>query len=120
MFDELFLLIGTHYREALYLNGAKIAGILCSYADIFVAAVFLRVMDVIRGRKPSKRRFAVLALFALVTPVLLFPKQGLHFFVVQFLVLAPPYLVLVYTALTEARHFVSHVKERLSKAVLHD
>ena len=113
MFDELFLLIGTHYRDALYLNGSKIAGILCSYADIAVAAMFLRIMDVIRKRPPSKFRYAVLALFALLTPSLLLPKKGLDFFIVQFLVLAPPYLILVYTGVTEARYFVRHIKEKL-------
>ena len=114
MLDEFFLLIGTHYREALYLNGSKIAGILCSYADIFVVAIFLRVMDVIRKRPPSKFRYAVLVLFALLTPTLLLPKKGLDFFIVQFLVLAPPYLILVYTAIVEAKYFVRHVKEKLS------
>ena len=114
MLDELFLLIGTHYREVIYLNGSKIAGVICSYADILVVAIFLRVMDVIRKRPPSKLRYVVLALFALLTPTLLLPRNGLDFFIVQFLVLAPPYLILVYTAVTEAKYFVRHVKEKLS------
>ena len=113
MFDSLFHWIGTYYRDGLYLGGAKIAGILCSYADIFVVAAFLKIMDVIRKRPPSKWRFRTLFLFAVLTPALLLPKKGLDFFIVQFLVLAPPYLILVCTAVIEARHFVSFVKAKV-------
>lgn len=113
MWDSLFLWIGTFYREGLYLGGSKVAGIVCSYADILVVALFLRIMDVVRRRPPSKYRYAVLGVFALLTPTLLLPRRGLDFFVLQFAVLAPPYFVLIYTAAAEARHFVAHVKKRL-------
>lgn len=114
MLDEFFLWIGTYYRDVLYLGGSKIAGVLCSFADIFVAGTFLRIMDLIRKRPASKVRFAILGLFALLTPSLLFPRTGFYFFIAQFLVLAPPYLILVYTAVVEARYFVAHVKEQLA------
>lgn len=113
MFDSFFYWIGTAYRDGLYLGGAKVAGILCSYADIFVVAAFLHIMDIIRKRPPSKWRFRTLILFAVLTPALLWPKKGLDFFIVQFLVLAPPYLILVWTAVTEARHFVAFVKAKV-------
>lgn len=113
MFDSFFYWIGTAYRDGLYLGGAKIAGILCSYADIFVVAAFLKIMDTIRKRPLSKLRFRTLLLFAVLTPTLLLPKKGLDFFIVQFLVLAPPYLILVWTAVTEAKQFVAFVKAKV-------
>jgi hypothetical protein len=112
--DSLFYWIGVMYREEAYMAGLKIGGILCSFADIFVAAAFLAVMDSLRGRPPSKRRYCLLAVFALLTPSLLLPGEGIEFFIAQFAVLAPPYLVLIYTAVTEARYFVARVKEGVS------
>ncbi|MDO4988783.1 MAG: hypothetical protein Q4E17_07165 [Synergistes sp.] len=113
MFGSLFYWIGTNFRIDLYLTSSKIAGILCSYADILAVAGFVRVMDIVRRRKPSKVRFAILAIFAAATPSLLVPKETLNFFIVQFIVLAPPYLILIWSAASEARHFVRYVKERL-------
>jgi hypothetical protein len=114
MLDAFFLWAGTKYDMALYLAGSKAAGVVCSYADIFVVAAFLRIMDIVRERPPSKVRFRVLAAFALLTPTLLLPQDGGTFFVVQFFVLVPPYLILIYTAATEAGHFVTHVKRTIS------
>ena len=114
MLDSFFYWIGTVYRDELYLGGAKIAGLLCSYADICAVALLLRVSDVIRKRPPSKIRYSILALFALATPVLLLPQEGLVFFIVQCAVLAPPYLILMYTAFTEAKFFTVYVKKKIS------
>ena len=95
--------------------GLKIAGLLCSFADIFACAAFLAVMDCIRRRPHSKVRYGILLIFTLLTPVLLItPLSSTRFFIMQFLVLAPPYLILVYTAVTEARHFVAHVRAKLN------
>ena len=112
MLDSFFYWIGTTYRIELYLGGAKIAGLLCSYADIIAAALLVRVSDVIRKRPPSKIRYFILAVFALFTPTLLLPQKTTHFFIVQFIVLLPPYLILMYTAFTEAKFFVAHVREK--------
>jgi len=114
MFDSFFYLIGTTYRDELYLGGAKIAGLLCSYADICAVALLLRTADVIRKRPPSKIRYIILAVFALATPVLLLPRKGLDFFIVQFAILAPPYLILMYTAFTEAKFFTAYVRKKIS------
>jgi len=120
MFDSFFYWIGTVYRDELYLNGAKIAGILCSYADICAVAFALRVMDIIRKRPPSKIRYTILVVFALATPVLLLPKTGLVFFIVQFVILFPPYLILMYTAFTEAKYFMAHVRKKCQKMRFED
>ena len=111
--DNIFYWLGTEYGNELYLGGLKIAGILCSFADICVAAILLRAADVIRKRAPSKFRFIVLAVFAALTPVLLLAKEGLDFFILQFLVLAPPYLILMYTVFTEAKFFMTYVKNKV-------
>jgi len=113
--DSFFYWIGVNYREGLYLGGAKVAGILCSYADIFVVAAFIRAMDIIRRRPPSKFRYGVLAVFALLTPAILLPENSTVFFMTQFAVLAPPYVVLIYTAASEAKSFVAHVKKRVRR-----
>ena len=113
MFDSIFYWLGTAYKDELYISGLIIAGILCSYADICVAAILLRVADAIRERAPSKFRFIVLAVFAVLTPTLLLAKEGLDFFVLQFLILAPPYLILMYTAFTEANFFMTYMKNKM-------
>jgi len=120
MLDSFFYWIGTTYRIELYLGGAKIAGLLCSYADICAAALLVRISDVIRKRPPSKIRYSILAVFALLTPALLLPRQTLYFFIVQFAVLLPPYLILMYTAFTEAKFFVAHVREKYRGARFDD
>ena len=111
--DSIFHWLGTAYRDDFYMSGLKIAGILCSYADICVAAILLRAADVIRERAPSKFRFIVLAVFAALTPTLLLAEEGFDFFILQFLVLAPPYLILMYTAFTEAKFFMTYVKNKI-------
>ena len=117
MLDSFFYWIGTAYRGELYLGGSKIAGLLCSYADICAIALLLRAMDALRKRPPSKIRYIILAVFALVTPSLLLPKNGLDFFIVQCAVLAPPYLILMYTAFTEAKFFTAHVRKKVLNAI---
>ncbi|MCL1941890.1 MAG: hypothetical protein FWG09_08090 [Synergistaceae bacterium] len=114
MLDDLFYWLGTAYRDELYIGGLRIGGILCSYADIFVTAILLRVMDVILERKPSKFLYGVLIVFAILTPALLFPEGGLVFAVVQFIVLAPPYLILMYVTFTMAKYFMPYVKRKIS------
>jgi hypothetical protein len=113
MLDSIFYWLGTSYRDELYINGLKIAGVLCSYADICVTAILLRLADVIRERAPSKYRFIVLAAFAALTPILLLAKEGLDFFILQFIVLAPPYLILMYTAFAEAKFFMNYVRSKI-------
>ena len=115
MLDNFFYWIGTTYRNELYLSGAKIAGLLCSYADMCAVALLLRAADVIRKRPPSRIRNFILAVFALITPALVLPGSGLDFFIVQFAVLTPPYLILMYTAFTEARFFVAYVKKKIER-----
>jgi hypothetical protein len=113
MLDNFFYWVGTAYQDELYISGLKIAGILCSYMDICVAAILLRAADVIRERAPSRFRYCVLILFALLTPALLLTEEGLDFFIVQFIVLAPPYLILMYTAFTEAKFFMKWMRSRI-------
>jgi flagellar biosynthesis protein FliP len=114
MLDSFFYWLGIEYQNELYVGGLKIAGILCSYADICVAAIMLRAADVIRERPPSKYRYGILLVFAIFTPTLLLPREGLDFFIVQFIILTPPYLILMHTAFTEAKFFMAYVKSKLA------
>jgi hypothetical protein len=84
--------------------------------DICVAAILLRAADLIRERAPSRFRYCILIIFALLTPALLLAKEGLEFFIVQFIVLAPPYLILMYTAFTEAKFFMKWMSSRIHGA----
>ncbi|MDO5115463.1 MAG: hypothetical protein Q4D58_05140 [Synergistaceae bacterium] len=113
MIDELFLWIASSFRGETYLNGLRAGGILCGVADIAATALFVRVMDIIKGRPPSKKIYAALAFFLLLTPLQLLPENTTVFFIVMFFVFLPPYLILIYTAAAEARGFVAFVKARL-------
>ena len=118
VFDSFFYWVGTAYQDELYVSGLKIAGVLCSYVDICVAAILVRSADFIRERAPSKFRFCVLFLFALLTPALLLPKEGIDFFIVQFIVLGPPYLILMYTAFSEAKFLMAWMKRKIGSSQL--
>ena len=115
MLDSFFYWLGTAYRDELYIGGLRVGGILCSYADICATAALLRVSEVIRGQKPSKFLYGVLIAFAILTPALLFTEKSLVFAVIQFIILAPPYLILMYTTFSLARYFMPYVRKKITK-----
>lgn len=111
MFDALFVWIAAFYREGAYMAGSKIAGVLCSFADIAMIWMFLKLADAIRGGTPSTWRYRTLGVFALLTPTLFLPKISTHFFILQFLVLGLPYLILVWSVVTEAPRILAHIRQ---------
>ncbi|MBQ9564003.1 MAG: hypothetical protein IJU98_00315 [Synergistaceae bacterium] len=113
--DEFFLWIGQNYRDELYMAGTKLAGVLCSFADIAMIWMFLRLRDEIHDA-PSRWRYRVLLAFAALTPTLLLVESSTVFFPLQGFVLGAPYLILIWTAVTEAPHLLAHMKEILSSA----
>ena len=115
MLDSFFYWLGTAYRDELYIGGLRVGGILCSYADILFTAALLRISEVVRERKPSKFLHGVLIVFAIFTPVLLFTDKSLVFAVLQFIILGPPYLILMYAAFTLAKHFMPYVKDKTER-----
>ena len=116
MFDSIFYWLGTEFRDGLYISSLQIGGLLCSYADICAVALLLRSMDVISGRPPSKFRYGILIVFAILTPTLLLPQKSTSFFIAQFIILAPPYLVLMYTAFTDfASVFIPYMRNKMSE-----
>ncbi len=92
--------------------GTRVAGGLCSFADIAMIWMFLRLRDEIH-KETSRRRYVVLTIFAVLTPSLLFVKSSTVFFPLQGFVLGAPYFILVWTAATEASSLLSHIKEKI-------
>ena len=110
LLQSLFYWIGTSFRIDAYLPAAKAAGVVCAWADIAAVYYFILITDRIRRRRPSRIRLTVLVLFAVITPALLLPKNSTLFFIIQFAILAPPYLLLFYSAATEAKTLVEFLK----------
>ncbi|MDR3254268.1 MAG: hypothetical protein LBT31_01700 [Synergistaceae bacterium] len=120
MFDALFFWFAENYRMELHLGGLKIAGVLCSYADISAIWFFARICDAARraeaaaegdeGPRPGVWRYWLLTLFALLTPALLLPANGTIFFIAQFLVLGLPYLILIHVVVTGVRPLLARMK----------
>ena len=114
LFAPLFPFFGwvaANFTESTHLFYLKVGGILCGFGDIAALWFLLKVAEVMHGKKP-KKRFAVLAFFLLINPIQAIPGDSGMFFVVQFLVLGIPYLILAYTAVTEAPAIVSYIRER--------
>ncbi len=111
MLDKIFLFISQYYRNELYMAGTRLAGLLCSYADIIMLWLFLKLCDDING-KISRRRYFIIAV---LTPSLLFVKDSTIFFILQGIVLSGPYFILVWTAFTEAKNILAHIKEVMRK-----
>ena len=115
LMQSLFCWIGSSFRADAYLPLAKAAGVICSWADIAAVYYFILIMDRIRKRKPSRLRLITLVIFAAATPALFVPKSSTIFFIMQFAVLAPPYLIMLYSAATEARALVKFLKEDVGR-----
>ena len=109
LIDDFFVWISTNYTNNIYMAGTRLAGVLCSFADIAMIWMFLRLCDEINGRV-SRRRYMLLKIFAVMTPSLLFIENSTIFFPVQGFVLSVPYLILVWTAVTEAPNLINHIK----------
>ena len=109
LIDDFFVWISTNYTNTIYMAGTRLAGVLCSFADIAMIWMFLRLCDEINGRV-SRRRYMLLKIFAVMTPSLLFIENSTIFFPVQGFVLSVPYLILVWTAVTEAPNLINHIK----------
>ncbi|MDR1732958.1 MAG: hypothetical protein LBR61_12800 [Synergistaceae bacterium] len=116
--DSLFLWLARHWRGEMYLIGSKTGGILCSFADIAMVWMFLKIAEELRGSDGGRSylwRFRILALFALLTPTLALPRSSRVFFILQFLVLGIPYLILLQAVITEMKPILAHIREHLDK-----
>ena len=109
LIDDFFVWISTNYTNNIYMAGTRLAGVLCSFADIAMIWMFLRLCDEING-KFSRRRYMFLKIFTVMTPSLLFIENSTIFFPVQGFVLSVPYLILVWTAVSEATNLINHIK----------
>ncbi|GHV38793.1 hypothetical protein FACS1894187_18030 [Synergistales bacterium] len=121
MFDAICLWLAQNYNAELHLSGLKLAGVMCSYADIAAIALFAKICALSRSASPKQDRAAVviyrmLALCALITPGLFLPQSSATFFAVQFMVLLLPYCILMYVVATGIRPLIKtlekYIKER--------
>lgn len=112
MSDTIFLWIANNFSSVLYMDGLKVGALCCGLADILVIVFMTRSMDIIMRRKSPKALYAALAIFALLMPLHLIPKNSTHFFIVMFFVFLPPYVILVWRITVEAGDFIAHVKIR--------
>ena len=113
--DSFFLWIAAHYTAEAHLVSSKIGGILCSYADIFVIWMFVKVVDEMQERTPSIIRFRLLVLFMFLTPTLLLAQTSYQFFILQFFVLGIPYLILAYSVIVDIRTFMEHIRAKVKR-----
>ena len=111
--ESFFLWIAAHYTAEAHLISSKIGGILCSYADIFVIWMFVKVVDEMEERPPSVIRFRLLILFMLLTPALLLAQTSYQFFILQFFVLGIPYVILAYSVVVDIRAFMKHIRAKI-------
>ncbi|MBQ6774739.1 MAG: hypothetical protein IJQ56_08820, partial [Synergistaceae bacterium] len=107
--DDFFVWISANYNNNIYMAGTRLAGVLCSFADIAMIWMFLRLCDEISG-KVSRRRYMTLKIFAVLTLSLLFVEKSIIFFPLQGFVLSAPYFILVWTAVSEAKSLINHMK----------
>ena len=113
--ESFFHWIAGHYTAEAHLISSKIGGILCSYADIFVIWMFVKVVDEMEERPPSVIRFRLLILFMLLTPALLLAQTSYQFFILQFFVLGVPYLILAYSVVVDIRAFMKHIRAKVKR-----
>ena len=111
--DAFFVWIAAVYGEGAYMAGSKIAGVLCSFADLAMIWMFLKLADAVRKRRSSGWRYRVLVLFATLTPTLFLPETSTHFFILQFFVLGLPYLILAQAVIAEAPHILAHIRKQV-------
>jgi hypothetical protein len=102
--ENLFLWIGSHFNQDLYLLTSKIQGICWSIADIALVLAVLRIAELAR-RRHGLNRLTVLHLLlwgsALLTPLLIVARKPREFFLLECVICGCQFLILLYVAFTE-------------------
>lgn len=114
MGEALFCLLSGWFSEELHVRLLRLGGILCGYGDLVALYFLLKISVITRGVEPRVRLFTVRAFFVLNLLQLVPVRTSGAFFVLMFLVLGVPYLILAYTAVTEAPFIIRRIKERIA------
>ena len=83
----------------LFLQLAKIEGILWSVSDFFLVFFFIKFVNVIRKQnnlKTYKKLYYLLYFSFCITPLLLFTKDLFYYLIVEIIVLNIQYFILIY------------------------
>lgn len=107
--EPLFAAIASGYTLETHLFLLKAGGLLCGWGDIAALMSVLRVVELVRGRRPAFRLWTLRAFLALNAAPLFAPDLD-KFYIALFITLGVPYLMLAYTAVTEASAIIDYIK----------
>ncbi len=98
----------------LFLQLAKIEGILWSISDIFLVFFFLKFVNVIRrynGLKTYKGLYFLLFFSFALTPLLLYVPNLFYYMIIEIIVLNIQYFILIYVSVKNYRLFNTTFKK---------
>ncbi|MFO7560693.1 MAG: hypothetical protein R6X10_17825 [Desulfobacterales bacterium] len=110
---NILLWAGNHFTHEIYYTTTKIQGIFWSLADIAIVWYMLKIADVIRhraGRPKITWRYYFLLLSAILTPFLLAVKTAKHFFILEAVIFAIQYLLLMYSVVAERKGVLGYIR----------
>ena len=110
---NILLWVGSHFSHEVYYTTTKIQGIFWSMADIAIAWYMLKIADFIRNRTGRPKiiwRYYFLLLSAILTPFLLVMKTAKYFFILEAVIFAIQYLLLMYSVVAERKGVLLFIK----------
>jgi hypothetical protein len=113
---DTLLWVGNHFSHEIYYKTTKVQGLFWSLADIAIAWYMLKIADFIRnrdGRPKITWRYYLLLLSAVLTPFLLIMKTAKHFFILEAVIFAIQYLILMYSVVAERKGVLLFIKAAL-------
>ena len=112
--EGIFLWVGANFSTEVYMLSTKIQGILWSMADIALVYLLLKIATLVRAKKQKKKiifRYFFLWFSALLTPLLIFTDESEQFFLLESIIFATQYAILLYTLIVERKGMIDVVKE---------
>lgn len=100
------LWIGNHFSHEIYYTTTKVQGLFWSLADIALVWYMLKIADFIRnrtGRSKITWRYYLLFISVILTPFLLVMETSTHFFILEAVIFAIQYLLLLYSVVAEKK-----------------
>ena len=113
--DALLLAILNGFTHEMYMIITKVAGIVCSFADIAFILILLKLAHALKDSTtpPPRKRVLVLYIFLALTPTLALPLSSDAFLLWQSFVLGIPYLFLAHAIVTEFTILLKHMREKI-------
>ncbi|MBW1899501.1 MAG: hypothetical protein JRI61_10635 [Deltaproteobacteria bacterium] len=110
---DTLIWIGSHFSYEVYHTTTKVQGIFWSLADIAIIWYMLKIADFIRNHTGESKitwRYYLLLITAVLTPVLLVMKTAKHFFILEAVIFAIQYLLLMYSVIAEKNRVLIFIK----------